>query len=108
MALKAASFGYDGLELACWGDHMDVRRAAADPQYVKSRHDLLQKGKLGCWAISNHLVGQAVCDHIDKRHKSILPPHVWDDGEPEGVRRRAAEEMKLTARAADNLGVKIV
>lgn len=108
MAQKAGSFGFDGLELACWGDHVDVRRAAADAAYCRTRHDLLNKHNLKCWAISNHLVGQAVCDHIDHRHKAILPAHVWDDGEPEGVRRRAAEEMKLTAKAAANLGVKIV
>ena len=100
MAQKAGSFGYDGLELACWGDHVDVRRSASDAAYGRSRHELLDKHGLRCWAISNHLVGQAVCDHIDHRHKAILPPHVWDDGEPEGVRRRAAEEMKLTAKAA--------
>src|SRR5882672_4575429 len=88
IAQKSSSFGFDGLELACWGDHVDVRRAAADPAYCKSRHDILHKTNLKCWAISNHLVGQAVCDRVDQRHKSILPPHVWGDGEPEGVRRR--------------------
>jgi sugar phosphate isomerase/epimerase len=45
---------------------------------------------------------------IDKRHKAILPPRVWKDGEPEGVRRRAAEEMKNTARAAAKLGIDLV
>jgi sugar phosphate isomerase/epimerase len=59
-------------------------------------------------AISSHLVGQAVCDRIDERHKSILPPHVWGDGDPAGVNRRAAEEMKNTARAAKKLGVSVV
>jgi sugar phosphate isomerase/epimerase len=63
---------------------------------------------LECWAISNHLVGQAVCDEIDERHKSILPESVWGDGDPEGVRQRAAEEMKQTARAAAAFGVPVV
>jgi sugar phosphate isomerase/epimerase len=108
MAKKAASFGYDGLELACWGDHFDVNKAAKDKSYCKQRNDLLAKHGLKCWAISNHLVGQAVCDPIDERHKRILPEHVWGDGKPEGVRQRAAEEMRQTARAASNLGVKIV
>ena len=57
--------------------------------------------------ISAHLVGQCVCDAIDERHKAILPPHVWGDGEPEGVRQRAAEEMKLTARAARRFSVSV-
>ncbi|HRQ72911.1 MAG TPA: sugar phosphate isomerase/epimerase family protein [Phycisphaerales bacterium] len=108
MAAKAASFGYDGLELACWGDHFDPVRGAKDKAYCDGRHALLARHGLKCWAISNHLAGQAVCDLIDERHKSILPPHVWGDGEPEGVRHRAAEEMKATARAAANLGVKVV
>ncbi len=64
--------------------------------------------ELGCWAISNHLVGQAVCDPIDERHHAILPPEIWGDGDPEGVRRRAAERMKDTARAAAAFGVTIV
>ncbi|GIV58230.1 MAG: AP endonuclease [Rhodothermaceae bacterium] len=108
LAEKAASWGYDGLELACWGDHFDVHRALEDDAYCQSRHDLLARHGLKVWAISNHLVGQAVCDLIDERHRAILPPHVWGDGNPVGVRRRAAEEMKATARAAARLGVKVV
>jgi sugar phosphate isomerase/epimerase len=106
MCEKGADFGYDGLELACWGDHFEVAKADAD--YCAGRREILKKHGLNTWAISNHLVGQAVCDQIDARHKAILPPHVWGDGEPEGVRRRAAEEMKATARAAATLGVTVV
>src|SRR5207302_4857154 len=72
------------------------------------RHDTLGKHGLKCYAISNHLVGQAVLDNIDVRHKAILPPHVWEEGDPEGVNRRAAIEMELTALAAKNLGVGVV
>jgi len=108
LAEKAKSFGYDGLELACWGDHFDVTRALSEDGYVKSRWDILNKYGLQCYAISNHLAGQAVCDIIDERHKGILPPHVWGDGKPEGVNRRAAEEVANTARAAKALGVKVV
>ena len=108
LAEKAASWGYDGLELACWGDHLDVLRAAEDPDYCVAHREMLQSHGLDVWAISNHLVGQAVCDRIDERHQAILPSRVWGDGEPEGIRNRAAEEMKLTARAAANLGVGVV
>jgi len=110
LAAKARSWGYDGLELACWGDHFDVT-AATGPDadaYCRSRHEILARHGLKVFAISNHLVGQAVLDNIDERHKSILPPHVWGDGDPAGVNQRAAEEMKQTARAAKNLGVSIV
>ena len=108
LAEKAAAWGYDGLELACWGDHFDVVRAADDPSYCVAQREMLQSHGLDVWAISNHLVGQAVCDIIDARHESILPAHVWGDGDPEAVRQRAADEMKLTARAAANLGVDVV
>ena len=109
VAKLASEWGYDGLELACWGDHLDVERAAADPIYVADRQALLARYGLGCWAISNHLVGQAVCDDpIDGRHRSILPARVWGDGEPEGVRQRAAAEMIATARAAQAMGVDTV
>src|ERR1700761_1933141 len=92
MAAKAKSFGYDGLELACWGDHFDVTKAAKDKSYCDDRHAILAKHGLKTWAVCTHLVGQAVCDRIDERHKSILPPHVWGDGKPDGVQKRAAEE----------------
>lgn len=108
LAPLAKSFGYDGLELACWGDHFDVEQALSSDAYCRSRHDLLQQHGLKTWAISNHLVGQAVCDLIDERHKLILPARVWGDGKPEGVRQRAAAEMIATAKAAAALGVKVV
>lgn len=100
LAPMARTMGYDGVELACWGDHFDVERALKERDYVRKKWELLRKNGLTCFAISNHLVGQAVCDLIDERHKSILPAQVWGDGKPEGIRQRAAEQMKATARAA--------
>ena len=108
LAPKAASWGFDGIELPCWGDHFNVQQALKEPGYCQGRHDLLAKSGLKCWAIAAHLVGQAVCDPIDERHQAILPPHVWGDGDPEGVRKRAAQEMMDTARAAAKLGVTVV
>jgi sugar phosphate isomerase/epimerase len=108
LATKAKNWGYDGLELACWGDHFDVSKAVTEDRYCKDKQALLSKYGLKTWAISNHLVGQAVCDQIDKRHKAILPPDIWKDGDPEGVRKRAAENMKNAARAAAKLGVEVV
>ncbi|MBL8761957.1 MAG: sugar phosphate isomerase/epimerase [Phycisphaerae bacterium] len=108
MAEKAKSFGYDGLELACWGDHFDPAKAMRDKRHCQSRWEILQEHGLQCYAISNHLVGQAVCDIIDARHKLILPERVWGDGNKEGVRKRAAAEMITTAKAAAKFGVKVV
>jgi len=108
LAKKAASWGYDGLELACWGDHFDVDKALSDRSYCKAKRELLKKYGLKVFAISTHLVGQAVCDNIDERHKAILPADVWGDGDPEGVRRRAAQKVIDAARAAKKLGVNVV
>ncbi len=108
LAEKAAGWGYDGLELACWGDHFEVDRALSEDGYGQGRHDLLAAHGLRCWAISNHLVGQCVCDRIDERHRAIVPDRVWGDGEAEGVRTRAAEEMKATAEAARAMGLAVV
>ena len=109
VAAKAAAWGYDGLELACWGDHFEVDRALNEPGYCATKRDQLARHGLSCWTISNHLIGQAVCDHpIDERHRRILPARIWGDGDPEGVRTRAAEEMKNTARAAAKFGVETV
>jgi sugar phosphate isomerase/epimerase len=92
--------GYDGVELACWGDHFDVDQAATSKKYCEQKWQLLADHALTCYAVSNHLVGQAVCDRIDERHQATLPPAVWGNGDPEGVRRRAAEKLILTAKAA--------
>jgi sugar phosphate isomerase/epimerase len=105
----ASEWGYDGLEVACWGDHFEVDRALADDGYVQHRRELLDSYGLQVFALSNHLVGQAVCDHpIDARHQAILPARVWGDGDPEGVRQRAAAELADTARVAAKLGVDTV
>ncbi len=103
---KAKEMGYGGVELGCWGDHFEVDKADAD--YCKAKRELLDKHDMKCYAISSHLVGQAVCDLIDERHKQILPEYVWGDGDPEGVRQRAAEELKKTAVAAKEFGVSVV
>ncbi|REJ72079.1 MAG: sugar phosphate isomerase/epimerase [Planctomycetota bacterium] len=105
---KAKEFGYDGLELACWGDHFEVDKALSDDTYCAKKRDLLEKHDLKLFAISNHLVGQAVLDNIDARHQAILPEYVWGDGDPGGVNERAADEMMNTARAARKLGVGVV
>lgn len=103
---KMSSFGYDGLEIACWGDHMDVRRAASDPAYVKERENILKKYKLACWALGAHLSGQCVASLYDPRYDGFMPAEMKGRGEM--MQPWAAEEMKATARAAKALGLKVV
>ncbi len=109
VARMAGDWGFDGLEIACWGDHLDPVRAARDDEYVQDRLRILKENNLAVHAIAIHLTGQAVGDDpIDERHRDILSPEVWGDGEPEGVRRRAAEVVKDSARAAARLGASVV
>jgi sugar phosphate isomerase/epimerase len=109
LAPLAKKMGYDGLELACWGDHFEVDKALGEDGYLESRWEILKKNDLTCYGISTHLVGQCVADGIiDERHQGILPPRIWGDGDPEGVRQRAAQELMDTARAAAKFGVKVV
>ncbi|MDX2377816.1 sugar phosphate isomerase/epimerase [Microbacterium sp. LRZ72] len=109
VARLAAEWGYDGLEIAASGDHLDLERADSDDAYVRGRRDLLDAHGLQVFAISNHLTGQAVCDApIDFRHRAIVRPSTWGDGDPEGVRTRAAEDMKRAARVARKLGANTV
>lgn len=109
VARRATEWGYDGLEIAASGDHLDLRRADEDPAYLRSRLEVLDRHGLKVFAISNHLAGQAVCDSpIDFRHRAIVRDYVWGDGDPEGVRQRAADDMKRAARVARGLGADTV
>ena len=104
---KSADFGYDGLELACWGDHLDVDKAAVDKEYAQGRHDLLAEYGLKCWVISNHLAGQLVCDPNDDERTDAFAPEQYS-GDAEAKRQWAVESMKNTARAAQNMGIDTV
>ncbi|MCK5739754.1 sugar phosphate isomerase/epimerase [bacterium] len=98
--------GYDGLELACWGDHFSVTEALIDSSYCDARRELLAKHDLDVWAISNHLVGQLVCDPNDFRTDDFAPAAL--KGKPEEKRKWAIDEMFRTVEAAKRLGVKVV
>ncbi len=109
LAKKAAEWGYDGLELACWGDHMDVFKAATDKKYCDQQRKILDDHGLKFWAISNHLAGQLVCDVLDPRHDMFIPKELQGSKiDPEKKRAWAIEAIKNSARAAKNLGIKVV
>jgi sugar phosphate isomerase/epimerase len=108
LAQRSSEWGYQGLELCCWGDHLEVQRALAEPDYCRHKLELLARYELSLSVLSNHRVGQAVCDVIDARHQRLLPDYVWGDGEPNGVQFRAREEMAATIRVAQKLGVGVV
>ena len=107
MAQKAAGWGYDGLELACWGDHLDVEKAATDHKYCQKQLCILEKHNLKLFAISNHLAGQLVCDpNNDNRSDGFAPADC--KGNADKKRQWAVNAMKNTAKAAKNMGVNVV
>ncbi len=103
---KASELGYDGLEIACWGDHLDVKKAAEDPAYLDRKKSVLAKYDLGVWAIGNHLAGQCVGARYDERLDNFAPKKYT--GKPAEIKKWAIEEMKLTAVAAKKMGVNVV
>jgi sugar phosphate isomerase/epimerase len=103
---KASEWGYDGIELPCWGDHFNVQKALKEDGYCKERKDLLAKYGLKCWAISNHLVGQLVLDINDSRTDDWVPAELR--GQHAKKNAWAIQEMKDSARAAQKMGVKVV
>jgi sugar phosphate isomerase/epimerase len=107
LAKMMAKIGYDGLELACWGDHMDVFKASEDLDYCKQQKAILDKNNLQLFAISNHLAGQLVCDLNDDSRSDMFAPADCA-GDAEKKRAWAVDAMKATARAAKNMGVSVV
>ena len=105
LAQKLGDWGYQGLELCCWGDHFEVQRALSEADYCQQKLDLLAKHELQIAVLGSYRVGQAVCDRIEARHRRILPDYVWGDGDPEAVRERAVAEMLAIVQAAQKLGV---
>lgn len=109
LAAKAGSeWGYRGLELCTWGDHFDIRRASAEEGYRSEWRELLAENDLQLPVIAGHKIGQAISDLIDDRHRRLVPDHVWGDGLPEGVSRRAAAEMAILFQVAERMGVGVV
>ena len=107
LAAKASEWGYDGLELACRNDHLDVERAATDKSYAESHLEMLAGHGLKVFAINNGLTGQLVCDpNTDARSDALVPKNCR--GDADAKREWAVGGMVNSARAAANLGVKIV
>lgn len=103
---KAGRMGFDGVEIASWGDHMDARRAASDREYVAGRKEVLERNKLKAWALEGHLAGQCVGDPWDPRLDGFAPPEL--KGRPEAIVEWAVQEMKAIARAARAMGCSVV
>ena len=106
LCAKVKSFGYDGIELATFGNQINPKKAAQDAGYVKEMKNTLEKYGLKSWAISGHLAGQCVGDEWDPRLDGFAPSEFA--GQPEKIREWAIQEMMYIAQAAKNFGIEIV
>ena len=107
LAPKAKSWGYDGLELACWGDHFDVAKGAKDADYCAAKRALLEANGLNVWAIGTHLQGQLVCDPNDDARSDGFAPAALA-GNADAKRQWGIQQLKDAAVAARNLGISVV
>lgn len=106
MCRKAKAMGYDGLELACWGNHLNLKEAVEDDRYIKDIKKLLKQYDLEVYALATHIIGQCVGDYNDPRLNNFAPPELAD--KPEAIRKWAITNMKYAALAAKKLGCKVV
>jgi len=106
MCQKASEMGYEGLEIACWGNHLNPSKAVEDDSYVSGIKDTLAKYNLKCEAIGSHLLGQCIGDYNDKRLNAFAPKELWD--KPDEIREWATKEMKNIVILAKKMGVSIV
>ncbi|RCX16548.1 sugar phosphate isomerase/epimerase [Anaerobacterium chartisolvens] len=106
MCRKAKAMGYDGLELACWGNHLNLKRAVDDDRYIEDIKKLLNKYGLKVYALATHIIGQCVGDYNDPRLNNFAPAELADN--PEAIRKWAVTNMKYAAIAAKKLGCKVV
>ncbi|MCL2811846.1 MAG: sugar phosphate isomerase/epimerase [Clostridia bacterium] len=102
----AAKMGYDGLEIACWGNGVDIDKAYTDASYVQFLLDTLKKHNLVCKAIAAHIIGQCVGDAPDVRLNNFAPAALANN--PEGIRKWAIDTMKKAPVVAKKLGAEVV
>ncbi|MEZ6067996.1 MAG: hypothetical protein R3B90_20300 [Planctomycetaceae bacterium] len=85
---QASEFGYDGLELACWGDHFEVDRPCPTTRTTPA-NAICWRSMISSCSRSRTTWWVRPCSTISTCAKSILPEYVWGDGDPAGVNARA-------------------
>ena len=98
-----SDFGYDGLEVACWGGHFDPIIGAESKDYCEDKVALLDKYNLKLQSLSTHTAGQLVGDNYDARHDNFAPENLR--GNAKGMREWAIKHMKCAAKSAANLNI---
>lgn len=102
----AKKMGYDGLEVACWGNGIDVDRAISDESYVNWMKENLKKNGLVMTALAVHIIGQCVGDDPDPRLNNFAPSALANN--PEAIRQWAIDTMMKVPVVAAKFGVHVV
>ena len=102
----AKKMGYDGLEVACWGNGIDVDRAISDESYVNWMKENLKKNGLVMTAMAVHIIGQCVGDDPDPRLNNFAPSALAN--KPEAIRQWAIDTMMKVPVVAAKFGVPVV
>lgn len=106
LCVLAKKMGYDGLEVACWGNGIDIDRVLTDDSYVAWIKENLEKNGLIMKALATHIIGQCVGDGPDPRLNNFAPSALAD--QPEAIQKWGTETMMKAPAAAEKLGVKII
>ena len=106
MCALAKKMGYDGLELACWGNHIDIEKGYADDNYIKEVLATLKKHGIVCKALATHIIGQCVGDAPDPRLNNFAPAALADN--PAAIRAWGIDQMTKCATVAKKMGVHVV
>ena len=106
LCATASKMGYEGLEIALWGNSFDLEKAYVDDDYIAFIISTLKKHNLGCYSVASHIYGQCVGDAPDPRLDNFAPPSLA--GKPEEIRAWAIQTMKKVAVIAKKLGVSVV
>ena len=102
----AKKMGYDGLEVACWGNGIDLDRALSDESYVDWMKENLRKNGLVMTALAVHIIGQCVGDDPDPRLNNFAPSALAN--KPEAIRQWAIDTMMKVPVVAAKFGVHVV
>jgi sugar phosphate isomerase/epimerase len=108
LAPQIAEWGYQGLELWCGGDHLEVQLALSDEDYVNTLIETLNQLELRVLAVSSPTVSLLPLNGARPWYREQVPDYVWGNGDCEGVQERSVEELASTVRVAQKLGAGVL
>ncbi|MGO2392846.1 MAG: sugar phosphate isomerase/epimerase family protein [Halomonas sp.] len=106
IAAWASGLGYKGVQIPSWDARLfDLKRAAESRTYCDEVKGTLAEHGLALTELSTHLQGQLVAVHpaYDEMFDGFAAPEVR--GNPKARQEWAVEQLKLAAKASQNLGL---